>query len=68
MYFNRFDIVEAWWLALSHSYSGQNDPKYIRLCRMEEYFRPSPMLSEESLTENGYAIYTNILDNISDLD
>lgn len=56
-YFDRFDIVEAHWLALSHCHGGQWTPEYIRLCRMTRYFRPSPLLSVNSLTDNGREIY-----------
>lgn len=59
MYFNRFDIVEAWYLALSECHSGQWSREYARLSRMGRYFRPSPMLSVESLSDNAYEIYRN---------
>lgn len=54
---NRFDIIEAWYLALSHAHGGQNSTAYRRLCLMTRYFRPSPTLSFRSLTENGRQIY-----------
>jgi hypothetical protein len=57
MYWDRWDIVEAWYLALSHCHDGQWGEAYWRLCRMQEYFRPSPLLSVESLSENGREIY-----------
>jgi hypothetical protein len=57
MYFDRFDIVEAWYLALSHCHGGQWSGEYLRLCHMGDYFKPSPLLSIESLSENGRAIY-----------
>jgi hypothetical protein len=57
MYFNRFDIAEAWYLALSHCHSGQWSKSYERLCRLSRSFRPSPMLDVRELTENGLAIY-----------
>jgi hypothetical protein len=53
---NRFEIIEAWDLALSHTHGGQNSTAYRRLCRMTRHFRPSPMLSFRSLTENGRQI------------
>jgi len=61
MYFNRLDICEAWYLALSECYNGQWSPEYARLCHMESYFRPSPMLVPDSLSENGQAIYKNAI-------
>lgn len=57
MYFDRFDILEAWYLALSHCHGGQWSREYERLCSMTRYFRPSPLLSVDSLSENGLEIY-----------
>lgn len=59
MYFNRFDIAEAWYLALSHCHAGQTSAGYARLCKLQKYFRPSPLLRVSSLTENGKMIYDN---------
>lgn len=57
MYFDRFDITEAWFLALSHCHGGQWSDTYARLCKLQNYFKPSPLLSVESLTDNGREIY-----------
>lgn len=57
MYFDRFDICEAWYLALMHCHSGQWSDSYARLCRMQQYFRPSPMLTVDRLSENAREIY-----------
>ena len=57
MYFDRFDIVEAYYLALSECHSGQWSPEYSRLCSMLRYFQPGSMLSADTLTDNGRAIY-----------
>jgi hypothetical protein len=57
MYFDRFDIVEAYYLALTHCHAGQWSREYARLCRMAGYFRPSPMLSVDSLSDNAREIY-----------
>jgi len=57
MYWNRFDIVEGWYLALGHCHTGQRSWGYARLCKMGEYFEPSPLLCLDSLSENGAAIY-----------
>jgi hypothetical protein len=60
MYFDRFDICEAWFLALSHCHGGMNSREYRRLCRLQTvlHFKPSPLLeSPKSLTENGRRIY-----------
>ena len=57
MYFDRFDICEAYYLALSHCHGGQWSREYARLSRMGQYFKPSPMLSVESLSDNARVIY-----------
>ena len=57
MYFDRFDIVEAWYLALSHCHGGQWSPEYARLSKITTYFRPSPLLSVDTLSENAREIY-----------
>ena len=61
MFWDRFDICEAWYLALSHCHNGQWSNSYMRLCRLTRpgFFRPSPMLSVESLSENAREIYEN---------
>ena len=56
MYFDRFDIVEAYYLALSECHSGQWSKEYARLCKIMRYFKPSHSLSTETLTENGHEI------------
>lgn len=60
MYFDRFDIVEAYYLWLCDNHEGQWSPSYERLCRIERYFRPGLSLSYETLSDNGRAIYDNI--------
>jgi hypothetical protein len=57
MYFDRYDIAEAWYLALSHCHGGQWSREYARLCKLQRSFRPSPMLDTDTLTENGREIY-----------
>ena len=57
MFFDRFDIAEAYYLFFCHYHEGGGSKKYQRLSRMSRYFRPSPLLSVESLTENGREIY-----------
>lgn len=60
MYFDRFDIAEAYYLWLSHNHSGQNSREYARLSRMTQYFSPSPLLTVETLSDNGRAIYDKL--------
>lgn len=57
MTFDRFDIAEAYYLALSHCHGGQTSPEYARLCHMGTYFKPSMALGVETLTDNGLEIY-----------
>lgn len=57
MFWDRFDIVEAWWLALRHCHGGQWSPEYARLCKVETYFRPRPNLNVDALSENAAGIY-----------
>jgi hypothetical protein len=66
MYFDRFDICEAYYLALSHCHGGQWSKEYARLCKLtrEGFFKPSPFLSVETLTENGREIYENVCNKL----
>ena len=57
MNFDRFDIVEAYYLALAHCHSGQWSREYARLSKLSRYFRPRPSLSVETLSENAREIY-----------
>lgn len=59
MHFDRFDICEAYFLALTHCHGGQWSKEYARLCKLTRpgFFKPSPFLTVESLTENGREIY-----------
>ena len=56
-YFARFDIAEAYYLALSHCHGGQWSREYARLCKLARTFRPRPSLSVETLSENAREIY-----------
>lgn len=62
MYFDRFDIVEAYWLWMLDFYNGVMCPNYARCCRLQTKFRfkPSPMLTYETLSENGKLIYDQL--------
>jgi len=59
MYFDRFDICEAYFLALSHCHGGQWSREYARLCKLGQYFRPAPSLSVDTLSDNARVIYDN---------
>lgn len=60
MYFDKFDICEAYYLFGCLWHSGGDTPDRIldRLERMR--FRPSPTLSLETLTENGAEIFNHL--------
>jgi hypothetical protein len=58
--FNRFDIVEAWYLYCLGYHEGVNDWRYERLCRIRSYY--SPTLLGIGLTFNGKRIYQNIIE------
>ena len=63
MYFDRFDIVEAHFAFYADNWSGQFCPFYIRQCRIRDYFNPGPCFEGfESLSENGKAIYEQLVD------
>ncbi len=58
-YFDRFYICDAYYLALSHCHGGKWSREYKRLCQLQTYFKPSPMLSVENLNDNAREIYEN---------
>ena len=60
MYFDRFDICEAYYLALTHCHGGQWSDEYRRLCKMQTYFKPRSSLSQETLTTNAREIYNTV--------
>ncbi len=57
MYFDRYDIVSAYYLALSDCHTGQWSEEYRRLCKISSYFKAGHSLGLDSLTENGKTIY-----------
>lgn len=60
MHFDRFDIVEAYYLAFVDCHSGQWSREYARLCKMQKYFKPSPRLSVDTLSDNARVIYDDV--------
>jgi hypothetical protein len=61
--FDRFDICEAWYLYAADYHGGQSSKLYAKLSQLNRIgFRPSPILSLDSLTENGQEIYQNLVD------
>lgn len=61
MYFDRFDICEAYYLFLSLWHEGQWSEKYRRLSRLASYFIPRPSLRISNLSPNGKAIYSALV-------
>jgi len=63
MYFDRFDIVEAYYAFFCDYHEGQYSDKYRRLCRILRYFKPSPLFQGyESLSENARCIYDDLVE------
>lgn len=60
MYFDRGDILDAYYLFLSYYHEGQSSYKYERLSKMSKYYTPSPLLRLESLSDNAWAIYERL--------
>lgn len=63
MYWDRFDICEAYFLALCEWHGGLQSRTYRRLCRLTKpgHFSPRTNLSVETLTENGREIYEGLV-------
>ncbi len=67
MYFDRFDITQAYYLFFVDYHEGQGSEKYKRLCKMEDYLKLSPLFEGyKSLSENGKAIYDHLARKDSD--
>ena len=60
MYFDRGDILDAYYLFFSYYHEGQFSDKYKRLSKMSKYYTPSPLLRLESLSDNAWAIYERL--------
>jgi len=58
VYFDRFDIVQAYYLFFINYHEGLWSEKYARLCKMQTYFKPG--LNPSDLTENGWEIYRRL--------
>jgi hypothetical protein len=66
MEFDRFDICEAWYLFASDYHDGQWSKLYRVFGRLNKIkFKPSPMLSYDSLSDNGKEIYDNLVANLN---
>lgn len=62
MYFDRFDICDAYYLFASHYHEGQGSKLYQVFGRLAKInYTPSPLLKLESLSDNGRMIYDNLV-------
>ena len=62
MYFDRFDILEAYYCFFVDYHEGQNSKKYARLCKIKKYFKPSANIGIVYMSENALAIYENLVE------
>ena len=62
MYFNRFDILSAYYLYGALYHSGQFSKEYAYIGRaLNAGFNPGPLFSYKSMSDNGKAIYDNLV-------
>lgn len=63
MYFDRFDIVTAYYFFCMEYHEGQFSEKYSRMCTILQYFKPSPLWSciEDTGNDNAMEIYYNLV-------
>jgi len=62
VYFDRFDIMSAWYLFLSTHHEGQGSKRHERLSRMTEVYKPSWSERHGALNEeNALRIYGRLL-------
>ena len=66
MYFDRFDICEAYYAFATDYHGGQWSPGYAILGRLQRMgYRPGfGGVTYASLTENGKAIYNSLVANL----
>ena len=63
MYFDKFDIVAAYYCYYVDYHSGQFSREYERLSKIQSYFTPSPMFNGyKSLSDNAQAIYDSLVE------
>ncbi len=61
VYWDRWDIVSAYYAYYSDWHAGQASYEYQRLCKIGRYFKPGRYWTGYSdLTENGQAIYDEL--------
>jgi hypothetical protein len=57
MYYDRFDIVHAWYHYCTNWHTGQASREYARLSRISKYFSPGMT----ALSENAQEIYLSLV-------
>lgn len=60
-YYNRFDIVDAYYWFFADYHEGQWSEKYARLCKISTYFTPSRLANGPS-SENAQEIYNQLVE------
>ena len=67
MIFNRFDLVEAYYVYFVNFHGGQNSVEYKRLSKMLNYFTPRKSLRDnpciDQLEDTGKQVYSDLLFN-----
>lgn len=61
-YFDRFDIVTAYYLFFAHYHEGQGSRMYARLSKILTYFKPGLGVQNNMMNENTQAIYDNLVE------
>lgn len=62
IYWDRWDIVSAYYAFYTDWHAGQGSYEYQRLCWIRQYFKPGRYWQGySSLTENGEAIYNELV-------
>jgi len=61
MYYDRFDIVSAYYLFYLHYHEGQWSRRYERLCKIRSYFKPGLSVQNGELEPNAQEIYDNLV-------
>lgn len=62
MYFNRFDIADAYYLFAGEWHRGMGSAEYRIFGRLHNIgYKAAPNLSKKSLSENGRVILANLI-------
>lgn len=61
MYYNKFDIVSAYYLYFSLCHTGQSSKEYSRLSKINRYYH-NPVCYFRDLSDNAKEIFINLLE------